>query len=109
MKYELIQKLKDTGYPLTEVDTTSNWCLTRDGVITFEDNTTYRIPSLSELIEACGEEVVLSNCKGDLKARECTESWLTEKWYGLSKVCHIAQGKTPEEAVAKLWIELNEK
>jgi hypothetical protein len=100
MNYELAKKLKEAGFPLkwvtpiTEKETdyplfafNESWC---------------KEPTLSELIEACGEEfesIIYSNKK----------EWYA---YGSSKgVIHDneSRGLTPEEAVANLWLELNKK
>lgn len=62
-------------------------------------------PSLTELIEACGDEFMLTN-----------ECGIWEAWSGLvsrsvrmgeAGAKHEVEGKTPEEAVAKLWLALH--
>lgn len=60
------------------------------------------VPELGELIEACGElgeenQFVLYNIQGGRWEAE----WRSED--GIVS----AIGKTPEEAVARLWLELN--
>ncbi len=64
------------------------------------------VPTLSELIEACGEKFEeLINLK---------DKWIcygggkdiikgVEQWHA------FGEGSTPEEAVANLWLELNKK
>lgn len=90
MKYELIKKLKDAGLG--------------DGSFGFIDGT--KVPilsglSLSELIEACGDS---------FEGLTMEHSHTGNEWNALA--FHLGQhghGKTPEEAVANLWLELNKK
>lgn len=57
-------------------------------------------PTLSELIEACGDNLyALYRHYGSWQAHSNSDQWDTE----------IADGATPEEAVARLWLELNKK
>jgi hypothetical protein len=54
------------------------------------------LPSLSELIEACGEDFyTLTNLTFGWKARKDSDGW----------VC--GDGNTPEEAVGRLWLSLH--
>ncbi len=76
MEYELVKELKDAGFQWDDVE--------------------FFYPSLSELIEACGDGFFslfrYKNCyeaNGDLGKE--------------------GRGITPEEAVARLWIALNKK
>jgi len=61
------------------------------------------VPTLSELIEACGEEFYelarLGNDVWQMKALSESEKQLPLMY----------RGKTPEEAVARLWLALNKK
>jgi len=77
--YELAKQLKDAGW----VFPVGNWV--EDKYLT--------LPTLSELIEACGEHF------GQLK--RYTNAWQVMDCYDL-----VVTGKTPEEAVAKLWLKL---
>ncbi len=83
MNYELAKQLKDAGFPQDEccVHGKSG----HDHV--FE-------PSLSELIEACGDEF-----HGLWRVMD---EWFAKDARGLE-----IKGSTPEEAVAKLWLALN--
>ncbi len=100
MNYELALKLKESGFPQT--------C--KDDQVYFEGFTVNRseksvcCPTLSELIEACGDDLkTLYKFTDDIweaTGEDCTkDEW--EKWDGLR-----ARGSTPEEAVANLWLEL---
>ena len=95
MKYETAKELKDLGFPHfwgtyflpeTPEEFKRNW-----------------VPTLSELITACGESFHA------LKVYHRPEvEWIamvTESFYIPGQIT----GKTPEEAVARLWIALNTK
>lgn len=68
--------------------------------------------TLSELIEACGDKLILSNCdeykyEGWIAGTQIVgfddaSAWInTEELFGI--------GSSPEEAVANLYLKLNEK
>lgn len=72
-------------------------------------------PTLSELIEACGE-----GFKGLLPPSQMANCWLAVQKIGriedmegyedgMWKYWTFSSGSTPEEAVANLWLALNEK
>ena len=72
----------------------------------------YKLPTLSELIEACGDEFA--------ELAHPTKDWFAEsKTNELKDVCKtcgvrtvepiMQHGKAPEVAVAKLWLKLNER
>lgn len=86
MTYELAGKLKDAGFP-------KNF-----SVLSFECGDDF--PTLSELIEACG------NSFGQL---ERINNWNTIEWYATNNIKDIETEicSTPEEAVARLWLALN--
>lgn len=89
MNYELAKKLKDAGFPY-------DWCIDGSPCLTGIEDSVNCLPDLSELIEACGENLLtLQGCK--------ELGW--DAIYGLPP--RTGQGKTPEEAVANLWLELN--
>ena len=64
------------------------------------------IPTLSELVEACGEDMYrlwqVKYMMNNLDAK----GWIAENLEYKGK---DGLGKTLEEAVAKLWLELNKK
>ena len=130
MNYELAKKLRDAGFPMTK----SVWQagmgmfigdlpFNEQGYLTCESIDRVRIveekdigvecypsapnPTLEELIEACGG-ILLWGCKD-------------HNYYASKQFCSVenptiesmieadAEGKTPEEAVANLWLELNKK
>jgi len=94
MNYELAKQLKDAGFPLNMSDH-----LECDYNHTeFIDRVWYHIPTLSELIEACGE--------GFWSLTKHINFWQTNWRDGIGG---DTAGKTPEEAVANLWLAINKK
>lgn len=95
MEYKLAEKLKDAGFPQGEgmysLQGEEPRYLTEDPI---KWGNAY-LPTLSELIEACGEglSLLLKMDEGD--------------WNAVGSNGSINLGKTPEEAVAKLWLALN--
>jgi len=104
MDYKLAKKLKDAGFPLknsvwdkylyigepSDEDFEREW---NKGKETFS-------PTLSELIEACGDKFFrLEYLCGNRKDYR----WFAQGMEG------VVGGKTPEIAVAKLWLKLNKK
>lgn len=97
--YNLAKKLKDSGFPqklhyISRYET--------DGYLDQELNNPigHRVatPTLSELLNACGGRnlKLTADSKGT--------------WYAGSYLYAVSsEGKTPEEAVAKLWLALNKK
>jgi hypothetical protein len=104
MNYELAKKLKDAGFPQSG-----------RGGFKWTDEEPHLgepvyIPTLSELIEACGEEFgTLGKYKwpsGDGRA-----DWLATQQYDAENLGknNKGEGSTPEKAVANLWLALNSK
>jgi len=121
MDYELAKQLKDAGwekealsigdryydYDFNEAESPRvYWDADK------ESNFVY-IPTLSELIEACGRKIVLE--EGGEESiywfRLC--GWTSDEWmcgYLFPGIwLHKTLGKTPEEATTKLWLKLNKK
>ncbi len=114
MNYELCKKLKDAGFP--QIYRNHIYALSPGDIPqgffkfnTIIDEDRAYAPSLLELIEACGEHfVTLERMK--TKGLEKLNHWRARgndfpdnapDW-GYS-----IPGKTPEEAVARLWLALN--
>lgn len=112
MTYELAKQLKDAGFP--QRHSTHAYCLDgkhiawmTDAFDPKEDQCMHcgrgehiLIPTLSELIEACGDRF------GSL----VNELHEIIRWSAFGNDVYsnsVEVGKTPEEAVAKLWLELN--
>ena len=107
MKYELLQKLKDAGFPSKHPIVTGS----KDY---YESGEHVSVPTLEELIDACGDYFALFGPKCSLKRTEDSdfgeifidERDLTE-WVARGESNEIeGLGETPEEAVAKLWLAL---
>lgn len=110
MNYELAKELKDTGFPQLGGDK-MNWDLDvfieSDGRVCRNwnriDPEACRIPTLSELIAACGETFLA------LRQDLYDESLTAGKWLAQAQELEEVVGVTREEAVAKLWLIINKK
>ncbi len=97
MTYELAKKLKEAGFSQKE----------RNG-LTWNDicelgncpEEKMKVPTLSELIEACGNKF------GKIEFINDNQEY---KWIATDCEGNKCWEKNPEEAVAKLWLELNKK
>ena len=109
MEYKLAKELKDAGFPLHYKTYITH---SHKDVEQKDCERCYPItPTLSELIESCGEGF------------DNLERWGKEEWasYSPSELVDMGcgccsentqeqhKGKTPEEAVVKLWLALNKK
>lgn len=94
MKYELAKELKDAGFPGSE-----SWGFkeTPDG-----SQRAYFSPTLSELIEACGGGLYMLR-------RNIDGTWLCTGADQAVTPAISLEGRTPEDAVARLWLALNKK
>jgi len=109
ISYELAKQLKEAGFPQNVSNGDFFYWVDTDGDIHEEyDSSSHGIswdgddpdyikkPTLSELIEACG-------IIGFTLVKVGKNVW--EAMGG----AYLGRGSTPEEAVAKLWLELNKK
>lgn len=111
MTYELAKQLKNAGFPqiggsvFTHETEASIFLGSHGQLIEFKDDGKYesmpRHPSLSELIEACGDDF-----GGLQKTENGYDVWSKTD---LSKIVikKYNCGTTPEEAVARLYLELH--
>jgi hypothetical protein len=106
MNYELAKQLKDAGYPQPIIVRTcghSYWIAeSKNGR---EQERCY-VPTLSELIEACGHPIVLHS-PGSTDINEGYYMPSKNLWSAFQGWEKTAFGNTPEEAVAHLWLALN--
>lgn len=101
MDYELAKQLKNAGFPFDWIE------YDIDGINQITK------PTLSQLIEACGDDfaelVRINYPKGNI----FYQAYPTDEWFDKSKndcvrdCCGYETGDTPEEAVARLWLELH--
>ena len=101
MNYKLAKQLKDAGFP-QKANKNSGIYLDRNTVVKpimkpsdLMPKEYTVIPTLEELIDACGKEFVW------------LERLKTGKWNAQATIVKTVFGKTPLEAVAKLWLKLN--
>lgn len=123
LNYELAKQLKDAGFKcegyfgvtennkLVESDSEYGWVAAKEGNYLYEDfQTVIEIPTLSELIEACGEnfgtlsQYSFPGTDGNKFLASCQY-----KPGDIQQKYTDAEGSTPEEAVARLWLALNKK
>lgn len=101
MNYELASELKEARFPIHEYSGEYESCYCG------AESSKECVPTLEELIEACGDRVKRIEKKRSLwhavEADECCDD--PRDYFGY---CHTS-GKTPEEAVARLWLALNKK
>lgn len=103
MTYELALKLKNTGFPqnpsfkgfdtITQLNNGEVW--ERSGEKVY-------LPSLLELVEACGDKFCLLQKHSDNHWHAISIDWNDEEDFE-------GYYESPEEAVANLWLALNDK
>lgn len=109
MTYELAKELKDAGFPQKNFAT----FFLEEGAPTLKEHDaairkkgigdvpwTIAVPTLEELIEACGDDFA-----GLVKSKIAN----APKWGAQSRSDNLRGGNTPSEAVARLWLALNLK
>ncbi len=119
IEYELAKKLKDAGFPIEWKNprNTVHHTKTVVGISVGTDNIS--VPTLSELIEACGDGIFELLRQSEWHRNETGFIWIATL-ADVSKMTHLSfsqvgnsmvksGGSTPEEAVANLWLELNKK
>jgi len=110
--YELAKELRDAGYPQDEGDgyfeygeekqivtkkQMDDFAKNPIGMLQITDVESYYVPTLSELIEACGEKYF------SLYFDMSDNTWRAKK------NDYLGSGESTETAVANLWLELNKK
>ena len=110
MNHELALKLKETGFPQNlQACRVYFHYLNDDEVKIIDFRKTLDdlpigeiavIPTLSEIIEACGEKFDHIQ-----KSKDQHVKWRARAWVGTMPIVEF--GDTMEEAVAKLWLVLN--
>ena len=117
MNYELAKQLREAGFPQEIVNAKSRYyykneknSIGNDVIVFIQDDkidsSWVKAPTLAELVESCGSEFgSLSASGGFEKFTPLNTDWVCwrrnkQESYG---------GENPEEAVAKLWLELNKE
>lgn len=107
MTYELAKELKDAGFSQTgnglwsgNVGKINLESILPGEVFGIAQEDFVYLPTLSELIEACGYGFF----NLEYWSHPAHNSWLAKGTTGVE-----IKGSTPEEAVARLWLALNKK
>ena len=98
MHYQLAKELADAGFPQGGK---GGYAVPPDKIVLRREDRTY-CPTLSELIEACGENFAWLRLESKRWAARAFVNDEKDSPYG-------GQGDTPEEAVARLWLALRTK
>lgn len=97
MDYELAKQLKDVEFPFEKNG--HDWGMDECLVYGCDSTSRLHFPTLSELIEACGTKFRTLS--------QLSLEWVADAYDVEINKFDTKKGKTPEEAVAKLWLELN--
>lgn len=115
--YELAKKLKDAGFVATlkfgnyyydKNGEFKNWAFPEDREPSYEQGD-WCIPTLPELIEACGDKISLHHDGTMWSAGKIGEIIDNGLLFWNVRFSRAVLSETPEEAVANLWLELNKK
>lgn len=116
MNYELAKELKDAGFPLkyTKVIYAIFDLIVYDGDEEVKKEGGFAdyaiMPTLSELIEACGDRFIeLKKSTKLIQEKEIENCWRANGLMVEPDDILSVEGGTPEEAVARLWLVLNKK
>lgn len=114
LDYPTCLKLKEAGFPqdLKKGDwyyftrRKGEWLV--DSVLRADSlkGKTLKIPSLEELIEACGERLIGLDSPRVGDDYKTAELWAATGARGEMELWTLGEGHTPEEAVANLWLAL---
>ena len=105
MNYKLAKELKEAGF-LQELRNGSDYYIGDNPKnrhykqYTPPNEDDVKVPTLKELIESCGDDFGTLTKGADLKLWQA---------FALGIKINSPLENTPEEAVAKLWLELNKK
>ena len=117
LNYKICKELKDAGFSQREQEWSKYISSDEDHKQCWGWNripTDVYCPDLLELIEACGDgfiELEFKNGSKDWVARGGTDLTFLGKEQikpGINDFQYAEWGKSPEEAVAKLWLKLND-
>jgi hypothetical protein len=97
--YMLANELKDAGFPQGGK---GRWLVDPRQIVARGGDRAY-VPTLEELIEACGENFAW------LHQSVKSKKWAAQDFIYDDEGPHSGQGSTPTEAAARLWLALNKK
>ena len=128
MNYKLAKQLKDAGFKQTGLQYTWYYGINPMGIFNTEEEyfqadkypDRVLIPTLSELIEACGDIILFKMPDNNIWKDGCEGKWVAAKRREENYLCasdyfidtyfgEYKTGNSPKEAVAKLWLKLNKK
>ena len=101
MDYELAKQLREAGWPQDMGLRPIVSARSRNYTALMLEKDEPVFPTLRELIDACGDGV-------DALIRD-DSGWDAYSGYAVDYYSLKEYGETPEEAVARLWLELNKK
>ncbi len=106
ISYELAKQLKHAGFPQDgEGSFLPLIPLYEDGITSVEQPQSCYAPTLSELIEACGEDLMSLHRIVDPKGFPAS-TWCAESYFFYNDDAETGFSRY-EEAVARLWLALN--
>jgi hypothetical protein len=97
MNYSIAKELQDAGFPQGGKGT---WVTPLDKIVVRAEDRVYS-PTLEELIEACGKSFV-----GLTASDDDSGDWSA---FATGYPVGVIEGKSPSEAVARLWLVLHRK
>jgi hypothetical protein len=105
MDYDLAKQLKEAGFPYT----TGGYFIDPSGLHVMGEQTAFRsdlgyVPTLEELIEACGDDAFMLE-KGRTGWGGSHNNWNASKV--VNGMQYVNEGPGPVTAVARLWLALN--
>jgi hypothetical protein len=113
MNYETAKKLKDAGFPFRRCEyaaPSGNWAgeCACCGTATSSPGPSQVVPTLEELIEACGDKFSKLWKMPGGKWGACNPTWDMD-WVGTDEEperAHACKGDTPKAALAALYLAL---
>lgn len=103
MTYKLAKQLKDAGFPFKTTNFGPNEKVEKAFFLDKPYGMGYIEPTLSELIEACGDRLTVQKIEGNV------DHFNYIAWIDIGTNPMKYASSTPEEVVAKLWLKINVK
>lgn len=113
ISYSLAKELKEAGFeenPSGATESPDSWVDSQGKYLDFPsgaDDTECYVPTLSELIEACGDR--FNNLERRHISRNADDRWLAVATSKGETPYIYCFGSSAEEAIANLYIEINKK